>query len=148
MRNRTTLFLAFLMITATLAGCLGGDDTSETVDITPYTEQIDADNVTISELLTNISQLELDYADSQSTVGQLQEDIVNFSGLLSTANQNISSLESQKASLETQLASSQGEQNSTEQDVAELQSELSALNASINENMSTVTSLKTKFAMK
>ena len=85
MRNSTPLFLAFLMFTATLAGCLGGDETSESVDITPYTEQIDANNVTISDLLTNISQLESDYADSQSTVGLLQQDIVNFSGLLSTA---------------------------------------------------------------
>ena len=57
------------MFTATLAGCLGGDETSESVDITPYTEQIDV-NVTISDLLTNISQLESDYADSQSTVGR------------------------------------------------------------------------------
>ena len=94
MRNSTPLFLAFLMFTATLAGCIGGDETSESVDITPYTEQIDANNVTISDLLTNISQLESDYADSQSTVGQLQQDIVNFSGLLSTANQNIASMES------------------------------------------------------
>ena len=120
MRNSTPLFLAFLMFTATLAGCLGGDETSESVDITPYTEQIDANNVTISDLLTNISQLESDYADSQSTVGQLQQDIVNLSGLLSTANQNIASMESEKASLEAQLASTQEEQNSTEQDVAEL----------------------------
>ena len=47
MRNSTPLFLAFLMFTATLAGCIGGDETSESVDITPYTEQIDANNVTI-----------------------------------------------------------------------------------------------------
>ena len=142
MRNSTPLFLALLMFTATLAGCIGGDETSESVDITPYTEQIDANNVTINDLLSNISQLESDYADSQSNVGLLQRAIENLSVSLATLNQDIANLESEKTSLETQLASTQGEQNSTEQDVTELQSELSALNASINENMSTVTSLQ------
>ena len=53
MRNSPPLFLVFLMLTATLAGCIVGDETSESVDetsesvdetsesvdITPYTNQ-------------------------------------------------------------------------------------------------------------
>ena len=68
MAKGVPLALALLMLTATLSGCLGGEEAPEPVDIAPYTEQIEANNVTISQLLDNISQLESDYASSQDQV--------------------------------------------------------------------------------
>ena len=53
------LALALLMLTATLSGCLGGEETTESVDITPNTDQIEANNLTISQLLANISHLSM-----------------------------------------------------------------------------------------
>jgi len=50
MRNNIALFLSFLMFSVAFAGCLGGDEASETVDLTPYTEQIDESQINQSLL--------------------------------------------------------------------------------------------------
>jgi len=86
------LALAMLMLTATLSGCLGGEEAPEPVDVTPYTDQIEANNVTISQLLDNISQLESNHVSSQAQIDSLQQEIVNTSAQLAYANQNIATL--------------------------------------------------------
>jgi len=86
------LALAMLMLTATLSGCLGGEETPEPIDVTPYTDQIEANNVTISQLLDNISQLESNHVSSQAQIDSLQQEIVNTSAQLAYANQNIATL--------------------------------------------------------
>ena len=70
------LALALLMLTATLSGCLGGEDSTEEVDITTYAEQIDTQEATINQLLSNLSDLESNYAAAQDLVNTLQEDVV------------------------------------------------------------------------
>ena len=142
MAKGVPLALALLMLTATLSGCLGGEEATEPVDITPYTDQIEANNVTISQLLANISQLESNHAYSQAQIDSLQREIVNMSGELADANQNIATLESEKSALENQLATANQNNENGESEIAELEATIVALNASLFENVSIVVSLE------
>ena len=76
-----SIALVLLMLTATLSGCLGGEDSSEEVDTTSYTDQIDAHEATINQLLGQVSALESNYASSQNRVDSLQHDVVNLVGV-------------------------------------------------------------------
>ena len=146
MAKGVPLALALLMLTATLSGCLGGEEVPEPVDVTPYTNQIEANNVTISQLLTNISQLESNHASSQAQIDSLQQEIVKMSGELADANQNIATLELEKSDLENQLATANQDNEAATDEIAELEATIALLNASLNENISTVASLQAQLS--
>ena len=141
------LALALLTLTATLSGCLGDEEATEPVDISLYTDQIDANNVTISQLLANISEYEATYQASQAQVKALQVEIVNLSSALAMANENISTMTSLQAQLDdafselaeanAQISFLQIQWSNANQTIAQLASGWSGANSTITSLVST-----------
>ena len=126
-----SICLALLMLTSILAGCIGGSDdsASESADVTPYTDQIEADKQTIAGLLANITQLESDLAVANFTIALLQ------SGWAST-NQTVASLTSQLTDTNASIYSLQQGWNAANQSISGLSTGWSNANQTIS-SMST-----------
>ena len=131
-RGQRRLLLVLLMLTATLSGRLGGEGPTEEVYISTYTDQIDAQEATINQLLSEVSMPErIMHLLKIGSIppgrgGQFERD-------LASANQNIASTSKNQIWKHNshQLIKIMRMEQMNEQ----IESLIDALNASLNENI-------------
>ena len=148
MERTTTILIAIMMASVSLAGCSGDDsgyeETISSMEQDSIADQatIAALNATISSLTTDLETLGVQITALDSQIAELQTDIDDLVNAKALLEAQALVLESEKALLEAQVSSLTTSNQDAATDIAELQALASELNQTILQLESTISEMQ------